>query len=113
MARDVFISYQQEDRAAAEHLCAALEAKNVSCWMAPRDICPGQEWASGIIEGLKQCHSFVAILSAQSRNAKQIAVSRAGRQLRAANDYASCGGRPAVAGTALLSRECSVARRFS
>ncbi len=73
MARDVFISYQQADRVAAERVCAALEDSKISCWIAPRDITPGQEWATGIVEGLKRCHSFVVILSAHSADARQVA----------------------------------------
>ncbi len=73
MSRDVFISYRQEDRAVAERLCGALEGRNISCWIAPRDIYPGQEWAYGIVEGLKRCHCFVVILSEHSKNARQIA----------------------------------------
>jgi hypothetical protein len=73
MARDVFISYKTEDREAAERLCAALERENVSCWMAPRDIPPGQEWAASIVAGLQRSRSFVLLLSSHSTTARQIA----------------------------------------
>jgi hypothetical protein len=73
MARDVFISYKTEDREAAERLCAALERENISCWMAPRDIPPGQEWAASIVAGLQRSRSFVLLLSSHSTTARQIA----------------------------------------
>lgn len=73
MARDVFISYKTEDREAAERLCAALERENISCWMAPRDIPPGQEWATSIVAGLQRSRSFVLLLSSHSTTARQIA----------------------------------------
>jgi len=73
MSRDVFISYKTEDREAAERLCAALERENISCWLAPRDIPPGQEWAASIVDGLQQSRHFVLLLSEHSVAAKQIA----------------------------------------
>ena len=72
MARDVFISYRSEDKATASRICAALERENISCWMAPRDIRAGEEWATAIVGGLERSKAFVLILSSNSKNAKQI-----------------------------------------
>jgi hypothetical protein len=73
VSRDVFISYKTEDRDSANRLCAALEREGISCWMAPRDIPPGQEWAAAIVDGLQKSNSFVLLLSSNSSAAKQIA----------------------------------------
>jgi hypothetical protein len=73
MARDVFISHKNEDRQAAESICAALESENISCWMAPRDITAGQEWAAAIVEALQGSKTFVLLLSSNSKSARQIA----------------------------------------
>lgn len=73
MIRDVFLSYKTEDREAAERLCSALEREDISCWMAPRDIPPGHEWAAAIVDGLQKSKSFVLLLSSHSVAAKQIA----------------------------------------
>lgn len=72
MARDVFISYQSSDQECADRVCEALERQNISCWIAPRDIPIGSEWAAAIVEGIQRCHSFVVILSSHSSNARQI-----------------------------------------
>lgn len=72
MSRDVFISYKTEDKEAAEKLCAALEGETISCWMAPRDIPPGSEWATSIVDGLQRSTTFVLLLSSHSIAAKQI-----------------------------------------
>lgn len=72
MARDVFISYQSSDKECADRVCEALERQNISCWIAPRDIPIGAEWAAAIVEGLQRCHSFVVILSSHSTSARQI-----------------------------------------
>jgi hypothetical protein len=42
MAYDAFISTAQEDKPTADAACAMLEANGVKCWIAPRDITPGQ-----------------------------------------------------------------------
>jgi hypothetical protein len=73
VAKDVFISYKNEDRQAAESICAGLERQNITCWMAPRDIIAGEEWATAIVEGLRNSRTFVLLLSSHSRNARQIA----------------------------------------
>ncbi len=70
--RDVFISYRNEDKDAANRICNALEREGISCWVAPRDIAIGKEWATAIVEGLQQCKTFVLVLSANSKNARQI-----------------------------------------
>ena len=72
-ARDVFIGHKNEDRQAAESICAALENENISCWIAPRDITAGQEWAAAIVEALRSSKTFVLLLSSNSKNARQIA----------------------------------------
>jgi tetratricopeptide (TPR) repeat protein len=72
MARDVFISYRKEDQATAVRVCDALEQRGISCWMAPRDIPPGEEWPIAIIAGIKRSHTMVLILSSHSHSSKQI-----------------------------------------
>src|SRR5882724_11997376 len=45
MSHDVFISHASKDAASAQAVCGALETTHVRCWMAPRDILPGEEYA--------------------------------------------------------------------
>jgi hypothetical protein len=72
MAREVFISYRSEDKSAAERVCELLEREDIRCWIAPRNIAVGQEWATAIVTALQGCSHFVLILSSNSKNAKQI-----------------------------------------
>jgi hypothetical protein len=73
MARDVFISYRHEDSDPAHRICAMLEREGISCWIAPRDVPPGQQWPTAIAEGIHRSHNLVLVLSSHSRNSKQIA----------------------------------------
>ena len=59
----VFISHSSRDAAIAREVCLALETVGLRCWMAPRDITPGQTWSSAIIEGLDSSWVVVLILS--------------------------------------------------
>ena len=51
MAHDVFISYSSHDKPTADAICARLESSGLRCWITPRDVLPGMEWAEAIIEG--------------------------------------------------------------
>jgi hypothetical protein len=83
MARDVFISYRQEDQAVADRVCDALERRHVDCWMAPRDRPPGEERPEAIMGGIEQCHTFVLLLSENCQRSRQIA-----RELELADSHA-------------------------
>ncbi len=72
MAGHVFVSYRSEDKPAAERICAGLEREHIQCWIAPRDIPAGREWATAIVEAIQACCAFVMVLSSNSKNAKQI-----------------------------------------
>ena len=63
MAKTAFISYASEDEAVAGTICSYLERNAVSCWIAPRDVRPGSEYASEIIDGIKSSAVFVLVLS--------------------------------------------------
>jgi formylglycine-generating enzyme required for sulfatase activity len=66
MAQHVFISYSSADAAVAERICSALESAGASCWMAPRNIPPGADFPSAIVEGIQSAGAFVLILTAHA-----------------------------------------------
>ncbi len=67
---DVFISYSTKDMTQAEMVRDVLEKNGIPCWMAPRDIPGGSNYAREIPVAIKGCQVFVLILSenAQSSN---------------------------------------------
>lgn len=69
---DVFISYSSRDHGVAEAVCSRLEADGLRCWIAPRDIRPGHEWAEAIIDGINACRLFVILVSASSNVSRQV-----------------------------------------
>jgi len=71
-AFEVFISHSHVDKATADATCATLEQAGVRCWMAPRDIRPGDEWGAAIVKAIDQCRIMVLIFSSNANNSKQI-----------------------------------------
>lgn len=72
MAHDVFISYSSLDKNNADTVCSVLEQNGISCWMAPRDITPGLDFAEAIIDGIKSSKVFVLVYSSNSNNSTQV-----------------------------------------
>jgi type IV secretory pathway VirB10-like protein len=66
MAQEVFICYASQDRAVAEAICAKLEDSGISCWIAPRDVTPGQNFAEAIMGAVSKCRVMVLVFSASS-----------------------------------------------
>lgn len=66
MGQDVFISYATLDKHIADAVCATLESNKIKCWIAPRDILPGVDFAESIINAIEQSRVFVLILSKNS-----------------------------------------------
>ncbi len=72
MPHDVFISYSSVDSTAGETVCSILEQNGISCWIAPRDIIPGVDFAEAIIDGIKSSKLFILVYSSNSNNSKQV-----------------------------------------
>lgn len=71
MIPDVFISYAPLDGAIAEKMCAFLEAQDIKCWIAPRDIVT-EENSDEILKGIQACRTMVLILSANAGASKGV-----------------------------------------
>ena len=69
---DVFISHSSKDKEIADKVCAALEAKGLKCWIAPRDIVPGSEWAVAISNAIAEIKAMVVIYSENSQQSTQV-----------------------------------------
>ncbi len=69
---DVFISHSSKDKVIADKMCEALEARGLKCWIAPRDITPGSEWAVAISDAIATIKVMVVIYSANSAESTQV-----------------------------------------
>jgi TIR domain len=59
----VFISYASPDAAIADTVCDALERGGISCWIAPRNVVPGEFYADAIVHAIDTTKIIVVILS--------------------------------------------------
>lgn len=59
----VFISYSSPDVAIAAEICGALERNGRSCWIAPRDVMPGEFYADAIVAAIDAASVVLLVLS--------------------------------------------------
>lgn len=62
----VFISYSTKDWTAARKIKSQLEKNGMPCWMAPRDIPAGTNYAYVIEQAISRCGIFLVLLSKAS-----------------------------------------------
>jgi len=72
MAHDVFISYSSKNKPTADAMCARLEAHGIRCWIAPRDVLPGEPYGEAIVNAIHSSRLMVLIFSADSNRSQQV-----------------------------------------
>jgi len=68
----VFISHSSKDRQIAETICDALESRDIPCWMASRDVGPGQNYQESIVEALGRAPAMVLVFSENANNSSEV-----------------------------------------
>lgn len=56
----------------AQRVVAALEAAGVPCWIAPRDIDPGESYAQAILDALEAAPAMVLVFSAATNDSPHV-----------------------------------------
>lgn len=72
MEYDVFISYSSKDSATANSVCDFMESRGIKCWIAPRNIMPGVEYSTAIIDAMNQCLVFILVFTESSNRSQQV-----------------------------------------
>ncbi|MGZ5369377.1 MAG: toll/interleukin-1 receptor domain-containing protein, partial [Aeromicrobium sp.] len=72
MTHDVFICHSSKDRTIANAICSRLEQNHIRCWIAPRDVIPGSEYAQSIIEAISTARLTVLVFSDNSNHSPHI-----------------------------------------
>jgi len=67
-----FISHASADAAQAVEIVRVLEAAKLRCWIAPRDIPAGREWAGAIVDGIRSSRLLIVVLSARSSASPEV-----------------------------------------
>src|ERR1700722_3547343 len=63
LSKDVFVSYASQDAAVANAAVEALESQGIRCWIAPRDVTPGEFYAPDIVPAIDAAQALVLGLS--------------------------------------------------
>src|SRR5271170_1415931 len=68
----VFISYASQDVAVANAVVEALEGHGVKCWIAPRDVVPGEFYASAILHAIDASKVIALVLSEKAATSQHV-----------------------------------------
>lgn len=72
-ASPVFISHASRNFRIADEVRARLEAQDLSCWIAPRDIPAGSSYGESIAQALQRCVAVVLILTEDANISRAVA----------------------------------------
>lgn len=72
MSKQVFISHSHSDAKVANSICEIIEKNGISCWIAPRDVRPGENYGDEIVEGIEECKAMIILVSDHSNNSKHV-----------------------------------------
>lgn len=72
MGSEVFISHASGDAVLAEAIVHALEAAELSCWIAPRDILAGTDYAEATIGAIEGAAVMVVVVSDQANLSRHV-----------------------------------------
>ncbi len=68
----IFISHSSKDGDVANKLCEYLEKKGEKCFLAPRDIRLGKEYAEEIISGIEQSDAMILLMSKEANQSPHV-----------------------------------------
>lgn len=68
----VFISHSSKDAECAEKVCTMLEDAGHKCFIAPRDIRSGKEYAEELMLGIERSEAMVLLLSQDANNSPHV-----------------------------------------
>ncbi len=68
----IFISHSSEDALVAEEICSLIEKNGKKCFIAPRDICSGKEYAEELLNGIDHSETMILVLSKKSNNSPHV-----------------------------------------
>lgn len=68
----LFISHASANRTAARDLCGALEKRGIPCWIASRDVAPGENYQEAIVRALRKAPALILVFSAAANESDEI-----------------------------------------
>ena len=72
MTASIFISHATKDQKVAALICKAVESRGHGCWLANRDVLPGENYQEAIARAILQSKVMVLVFSANTNNSDEI-----------------------------------------
>src|SRR5579872_7355550 len=72
MSASIFISFASQDQKVANTLCKALEGRGFSCWIASRNIAPGENFQIAIVRAIRSAKIMLLVFTANSNNSDEM-----------------------------------------
>ena len=72
LPHEVFISYSTMDKEFADEVCQLLESNGFKCWIGPRDLPSGVNYAETIINAIKSSRVFVILFSKHANESQYV-----------------------------------------
>ncbi len=73
MSASIFISFASQDQKVANTLCKALEGRGFQCWIATRDIAPGENFQIAIVRAIRNAKIMLLVFTGNSNNSDEMA----------------------------------------
>src|ERR1700689_2266188 len=68
----IFISYSSKDQKIAETIYQALEDRGHDCWIACRDVQPGENFQKAIVKALRSARVMLLVFTSNANNSDEI-----------------------------------------
>jgi hypothetical protein len=68
----IFISYSSKDQKTAETICRALEARGFNCWIAARNVGPGENFQEAIVKALRGARLMLLVFTSNANHSNEI-----------------------------------------
>lgn len=68
----IFISHSSRDASIAVQICERLEKSGLNCFIAPRDIRPGKEYAEEIVKGIDNSAGMLLLMSQNANGSPHV-----------------------------------------
>jgi TIR domain len=68
----IFISYSSIDQKIAETICDALQSRGDPCWIACRDVGPGENFQEAIVKAIRSAKLMILVFTSNANNSDEI-----------------------------------------
>jgi hypothetical protein len=73
MSASLFISHATQDARVAARLCEAMEGRGFSCWIASRDIAPGENFQVAIVRAIRGAKIMLLVFTGAANGSEEVA----------------------------------------